>query len=198
MALSGLDIYKLLPKTNCKKCGFQTCLAFAMQLAKKAVALEKCPFVTPEVRAVLEEASQPAIRLVEVGCGPSKVSVGNETVLFRHEEKFHHPTAIGFIIEDSLCDDDIRRACEEIHALKYERVGQEIGVEFVALRQVSGDPARFASCVELIKKITTQALVLMPQTQEALAATLKISASDRPLVYCSDMAEAEAFGVFLK
>ena len=33
MALSGLEIFKKLPKTNCKDCGFPTCLAFAMQLA---------------------------------------------------------------------------------------------------------------------------------------------------------------------
>jgi acetyl-CoA decarbonylase/synthase complex subunit gamma len=34
MALSGLEIYKLLPKTNCKDCGFPTCLAFAMKLSQ--------------------------------------------------------------------------------------------------------------------------------------------------------------------
>lgn len=64
MALSGLDIYKLLAKTNCKECGFPTCLAFAMQLAKKAVSIEKCPYVSPETKAVLEAASQPPIKQV--------------------------------------------------------------------------------------------------------------------------------------
>ncbi len=80
MALSGLDIYKLLPKTNCKKCGFQTCLAFAMQLAKKAVSLDRCPSVTADVREALEAASQPAIRLVRVGQGEREVVAGQETV----------------------------------------------------------------------------------------------------------------------
>ena len=152
MALSGLDIYKLLPKTNCKKCGFQTCLAFAMQLAKKVVALDKCPFVTPDVRVVLEEASQPAIRLVDIGRDEYKVLIGNETVLFRHEEKFHHQTALGFIVEDNLRDEEIQKALHEIAALSFERVGQKIGVELIALKQVSNDSARFASCVDLIKK----------------------------------------------
>ena len=118
MALSGLDIYKLLPRTNCKKCGFQTCLAFAMQLAKKTVPLDKCPLVTAEVRAVLEEASQPAIRMVEIGTGDKIVLAGNETVLFRHEEKFHHPTAIGCILEDSLSESELNGALEEIENLK--------------------------------------------------------------------------------
>ena len=48
MALTGIEIYKLLPKTNCKKCGFPTCLAFAMQLAQKKVELSKCPDVSEE------------------------------------------------------------------------------------------------------------------------------------------------------
>jgi len=67
MALSGLDIYKLLPKTNCRECGFPTCLAFAMQLAKKAVPLSKCPYISPEAKAALEEASLAPIRLVTIG-----------------------------------------------------------------------------------------------------------------------------------
>jgi acetyl-CoA decarbonylase/synthase complex subunit gamma len=191
MALSGLDIYKLLPKTNCKKCGFQTCLAFAMQLAKKAVSLDKCPFVTSDVRSILEEASQPAIRLVAIGAGAASFSIGNETVLFRHEEKFHHPTALGFILEDNLSDEEIRQACGEILALSYERVGQKIAVELVALRQVSDDAARFAACVALIKKHASLSLVLMPKTSMALSAALKVCVSDRPLVYCVDLSLAD-------
>ena len=114
MALSGLEIYKLLPRTNCKKCGFQTCLAFAMQLAKKTVSLDKCPLVVDKVRSVLEEASQPAIRLVEIGTGDNKVLAGNETVLFRHEEKFHHPTLIGFVFDDDMKEVDLDAALREV------------------------------------------------------------------------------------
>ena len=43
MGLSGLAIYKLLPKTNCKECGFPTCLAFAMKLAARQVELSGLP-----------------------------------------------------------------------------------------------------------------------------------------------------------
>ena len=31
MALTGVQIYKFLPKTNCKECGYPTCLSFAMK-----------------------------------------------------------------------------------------------------------------------------------------------------------------------
>ena len=51
MALTGLAIYKQLPKTNCKDCGFPTCLAFAMKMAAKQVSLDKCPHVTDEAKA---------------------------------------------------------------------------------------------------------------------------------------------------
>ena len=77
MALSGLDIYKLLPKTNCRECGFATCLAFAMQLAKKSISIEKCPYLSPESKVRLEASSLPPIRLITVGEGESKLQIGN-------------------------------------------------------------------------------------------------------------------------
>ena len=114
MALSGLDIYKLLPKTNCRECGFATCLAFAMQLAKKAVAIDKCPYLTPEVKDKLEAQAQPPIKLITIGSGDTRLEIGNENVLFRHEEKFFHPTGIGFILEDSLPDAEIKSKIDKI------------------------------------------------------------------------------------
>ena len=102
MALSGLDIYKLLPKTNCRECGFATCLAFAMQLAKRQIEAEICPHLSEEAKRSLEAAARPPIRLVTIGEGENKLDIGNERVMFRHEEKFHHPCGLGFIIEDSL------------------------------------------------------------------------------------------------
>lgn len=193
MALSGLDIYKLLPRTNCKKCGFQTCLAFAMQLAKKAVSLDKCPFVTPEVRAVLEEASQPSIRLVEIGTSDAKVAVGHETVLFRHEEKFHNPTAIGFILEDDLSESELSKAIDEINKCKFERVGQKIEVNLVALKETKGNNGKFLEVLNIVLNKSAMGLVLMPQSEATLKAALEICALKKPLVYCSDNSLLDAF-----
>ncbi len=193
MALSGLEIYKLLPKTNCKKCGFQTCLAFAMQLAKKAVSLDKCPFVTPDVRAILEEASQPAIRLVEIGTGDNKVCVGNETVLFRHEEKFYRPTAIGIIIEDDISEIDLGKALDEIAKLNFERVGQKLGIDLIALKDKSASKEKFIACLSKIKKEIPLNLVLMVSTPEVLKEALSVCGQNRPLVYCQDISKLEAF-----
>ena len=127
MAMTGLDIYKLLPKTNCKDCGFATCLAFAMALAQKKVSLDKCPHVTAKARESLESASQPPVKLVTIGTGARKIEIGNETVMYRHEQKFFHPSAIGFLIDDTIAESEIDKRIAEIKKLEFERVGQKIG-----------------------------------------------------------------------
>jgi ArsR family metal-binding transcriptional regulator len=40
--LKALDIFKLLPETNCKKCGELTCLAFAVKLVGREIDIIKC------------------------------------------------------------------------------------------------------------------------------------------------------------
>ena len=102
MALTGIQILKMLPKKNCGECSIPTCLAFAMQIAAKKVELGKCPHVSEEAKQALDSASRPPIRLVTIGSGEQKLEVGNETVMFRHEETFYHPTGIGFLIEDTF------------------------------------------------------------------------------------------------
>lgn len=182
MALSGLDIYKLLPKTNCRECGFATCLAFAMQLAKKAVSIDKCPYVTQESKALLEASSQPPIKLIALGTGEGKLEIGNETVMFRHEEKFHRPCGLGFIIEDNLKDAEIKARLQQINKLRFERVGQKIEVNLVAIRQNS-DAKRFAEAVRLASENSSFALVLMSDDENALKQALEIAKGKNPLIY---------------
>jgi acetyl-CoA decarbonylase/synthase complex subunit gamma len=190
MALSGLDIYKLLPKTNCKECGFATCLAFAMQLAKKAVSLDKCPYLSAEAKRMLEASALPPIKLITIGSNENKLEIGNETVMLRHEEKFRNPTGIGFLIDDSLSDAAIKSKLEQINKLKFERVGQELNVNLIALRQKS-DKARFASAVKTVLNNTQLGLVLMSGDKDALREALKICASSKPLIYAATKANAQ-------
>ena len=182
MALSGLDIYKLLPKTNCRECGFVTCLAFAMQLAKKAVSIDKCPYLSQEAKRALEESSLPPIKLVTVGMGDNKLEVGNETVMFRHEEKFHHPSGVGFIIEDDLGDAQIKQKLDTINRLVFERVGQKLNVNLVAIKQKSSKE-RFIQALQVILKNTSLALVLMSDDLGALKEALVIAKDRKPLIY---------------
>jgi len=182
MGLSGLDIYKLLPKTNCRECGFATCLAFAMQLAKKTVALEKCPHITENAKEALEAQAQPPIKLLTVGSTEAKLEVGNETVMFRHEEKFRNPCAIGFIIDDDLSDSEITQRVEKINSLSFERVGQKLEVNLIALRQ-KGSAKRFPEALKLVLNNTKLPIMLMSSDLMALRAAAEIAKERKPLLY---------------
>lgn len=182
MALSGLDIYKLLPKTNCKECGYATCLAFAMALAQKKASLDKCPHVTEKVREALESSSQPPIKLVTIGAGESKLELGNETVMFRHEQKFYHPAGIGFLVEDTLADAEAAMRLSKINDLKFERVGQVIKVDLVALKNSSKDKAKFINLVKKTREATALNVMLISDDPETLKEAIGIVKDRRPLI----------------
>ncbi len=184
MALSGLDIYKLLPKTNCRDCGFVTCLAFAMQLAKKAVQIDKCTYLKDDVKTTLEASNQPPVKLVILGEGDKRIEIGNETVLFRHEEKFHHPCAIGFILGDNLKNDEIKLKLDKMNRLKFERVGQQLDVNLVAVKQTA-NAARFVEAVKLVASNTSLNLILMTSDITGLKEAAAAVAPRKPLIYAA-------------
>ncbi|MBU3933724.1 MAG: acetyl-CoA decarbonylase/synthase complex subunit gamma [Candidatus Omnitrophica bacterium] len=185
MALSGLDIYKLLPRTNCKECGFPTCLAFAMQIAAKKVELSKCPHVSEEGKQALESASRPPIRLVSIGAGEGKLDIGNETVMFRHEETFYHPAGIGFLIEDTLGASELEAKIAKINKLHFERVGQQIGVNLIALKCVSKSPETFAEAAKKVLAHSQLNLMLMSEDPEVIKAAASPAKERRPLIYAA-------------
>lgn len=182
MALSGLDIYKLLPKTNCRQCGLATCLAFAMQLAKKAATIEKCPFVTADAKATLEAQALPPIKLISLGSAESKFEIGNETVMFRHEEKFRNPTGVGFVIDDNLSNAEIKLRLEKINQLKFERVGQKLEVNLVAIKQ-NKDAGRFLEITQLVLNNTSLPLMLASDDLASLKQAALKAQSRKPLLY---------------
>ena len=193
MALSGLDIYKLLPKTNCKDCGFATCLAFAMALAQKKVPLDKCPHVTPGAREALESASRPPIKLVTIGTGLRKLEIGNETVMFRHEQKFHHPCGIGISLEDTLEDAEIKKAISDINGLKFERVGQVIGVDLVCVKNLSKYQNKFTSAVKKVIAHSGLNIALQSDDTASMQEALKACKDRRPLIICGEDAKPDGF-----
>lgn len=198
MALSGLDIYKLLPKTNCRKCGFPTCLAFAMQLAKKAVDLAKCPEITKEAKAILESSAQPPIKLVTIGEGENKLEIGNENVLFRHEEKFFRPAGIGIILEDSLSDAELSSRVSQVNKLHFERIGQNISVNLIAIKQSSVDKAKFINAVKKVSELTKLGLVLYSSDAESVRPAAQLISSRKPLVYAADKDNYKEFAKIAK
>lgn len=195
MALSGLEIYKNLPKTNCKECGFPTCLAFAMQLAAKKVSLDKCPHVAEAAKQALEGASAPPIKLVTIGTGDSRLEIGNETVMFRHEETFYHPAGVGFLVEDSLPADGLKAKVAAINKLKFERVGQEIGVDLIAVKHTGGD---FPGAVKAVAAGTKLNLVLISEDAKMLEAAAGAVKDRRPLLYAANKDNFESMAKIAK
>jgi acetyl-CoA decarbonylase/synthase complex subunit gamma len=198
MALSGLDIYKLLPKTNCKECGFPTCLAFAMQLAQKKIALEKCPHVQPEAKAALESAAEPPMKLVTIGTGDGALKIGNETVMFRHEQKFYNPAGIGFLVEDTLTKDEAAAKIAEINSLRFERVGQVLKVDLVAIENSSKERGKFLEFVNLAMNSTALNLILISGDADTLREAARLAKSRRPLLMTGVKGMNEPLSVIAK
>ena len=184
MALTGLDIYKLLPRTNCGDCGSPTCLAFAMKLAAKQVSLDGCPHVSDEAKAELGSASQPPIRLVTIGTGDAKIKVGNETVLFRHEETFYHETGLAIRLREN--DPEAEKRLEAINNLQFVRVGEDIFVNLLVLEEESGDPEKFGVFAEDYGSRTHLAPILISRSPACLKAALEKLGERKPLIHAAD------------
>ena len=198
MALTGIQIFKLLPKTNCGKCGIPTCLAFAMNLAAGKAELAACPFVSEESKAQLMEASAPPIRPVTIGTGAAAFKIGGETVMFRHEKKFENPTGIAVLVTDRMSEGEIAARIERFNKNIYVRVGLKLHADAVAIKSESGNPDKFAALVEMVTKTTDGGLILMSDKPEVLAAGLKICAARKPLLYAATRANVEAVTKLVK
>ena len=182
MALTGLDIYKLLPKTNCKKCGMPTCLAFAMQLAQKRAELDKCPDVSEEAKQALAAASTPPMRLVRFGSGDHQVQIGQEAVLFRHEEKFYRPTVLAVSVSDKLQGDALTQRIAAINDLQFDRVGLHIAVNAIAVTNDSNTAESFAKTAAAVQQQSKLAMILISDSPAAMEAALDKTASSTPLI----------------
>ena len=179
---TAMDIYKLLPKKNCGECKFPTCLAFAMQLANQKVALEACPYVSPEAKAQLEESGAPPIRLVTVGVSDVAVKMGDETQLFRHDKTFYHPTVLGFVADDAAGLAKMKEKIQQTKFAMFERVGQIVRVDVVGVKHSSGKPEDF---LEGVKEAVAQPLpiVLMTEDPKLMADSVALSGQKKPLLY---------------
>jgi acetyl-CoA decarbonylase/synthase complex subunit gamma len=186
MALTGIQIYKYLPKTNCKECGQPTCLAFAMKLAASQAELSACPYVSEESKKALAAASKPPIRLVTVGAGDKKIEVGNETVLFRHEKTFVHKPGIVVRVKDSMPLDKVTHLVDEVSSYKVDRVGITFGMDGIAVQNDSGNAATFAKCVEAVAGKTTLPLVLIATNPDSMGAALEKVAKAKPAIYAAN------------
>lgn len=191
MALSGVEIFKHLPKTNCKKCGYPTCLAFAMKLASLQESIEKCPDLSDAAKQFLGAAAEPPIRGVILG--PKGVKVGEETVLFRHEKKFVNPCPIALNIKDTEDANAVAKHIADVNSSEIDRVGQMLRVDLVCVSNESGDPAKFAAVVKQVADGAPNAgLILNSSNPASIEAAIVHCADKKPLVYGANANNIEA------
>ncbi len=197
MGLTGIQIFKLLPKTNCGECGVPTCLAFAMNLASGKAELDACPYVSDEAREKLAEASAPPIRPVAIGAGPRAFKVGGELVLFRHEKTFYNPTAIAALVSSDVDQDTLDQKLKAWNAFQYERVGLNLRPELVALKD-AGNGTGFVDAAKKIAEESEFGLVLMTENTDNMKAAAEACAFKRPLLYAATPDNVEEMGNLAK
>lgn len=198
MALSGIQIYKLLPGTNCKACSFPTCLAFAMKLAAKQVELAACPYVTEESKALLAESAAPPIRLVTLKSDGHEVKVGNEVVLFRHEKTFYNKPGLFIRVRDDEAADAIKAKVAAADAYKVAYVGIDQSLDGFAVEAVGGDPAKFAAAIGAVRAASRRPLLLIGKDAKVMAAGLQAVDGEQPLLYGADGSNWEAMADLAK
>ena len=198
MALTGIQIFKLLPKTNCKECGVPTCLAFAMNLASGKAELDACPYVSDEAREKLSEASAPPIRPIVIGKGVRKASTGGETVQYRHEKTFYNPTLLAAQLGSDISAADLEVKLKGWNALQFERVGLNLRPELVAIKDVGGKADAFAAVAKQVAETSEFNLILMTEDVDVMKAGVAACAFKRPLMYAATAANADAFGAIAK
>lgn len=198
MGLTGIQIFKLLPKTNCGECGVPTCLAFAMNLAAGKAELDKCPYVSEEAKEKLAAESAPPIRPLTIGTGEYAVKVGGETVLFRHEKTFVNPPGLAALVTTEEDEASVNGKMERFKACQYDRVGLKLRAEMFAVKDASGDAAKFAALAKKVSDGTGAALILISEDVGALKEAAAGLADKKPLLCAATATNADAMGELAK
>jgi acetyl-CoA decarbonylase/synthase complex subunit gamma len=184
MPIAGSEIVKLLPgRKPCKDCGFPTCFAFAMKLASGGATVDKCPYLSEEVRVKLLDLLAPPIKLVTIGSGENAVKIGNEEVIYRHEKTFVHSPGIALLISDTDDKVKIEEKIKKIKELQFPWVGVNLKANLLALHFASGDKNKFLALVKRVYSSTNQGMVLISKDMDALFSARDICADRHPFLY---------------
>ncbi|MFO7996876.1 MAG: acetyl-CoA decarbonylase/synthase complex subunit gamma [Dehalococcoidia bacterium] len=184
MPIAGSEIVKMLPgRKPCKDCGFPTCFAFAMKLASGGATVDKCPYLSEEVKAKLLDALAPPIKLVTIGSGENAVKIGNEEVIYRHEKTFVHSPGITLLISDKDDNAKVEEKIKKIKGLQFPWVGVNLKADLLALHFESGDKAKFLALVKKVYDATDVGMVLISEDTDVLFAARDICADRHPLLY---------------
>lgn len=195
MALSGIQIYKMLPQTNCKECGFPTCLAFAMKLAAKQVELSGCPYVSEESKTQLAESSAPPIRLISIKAAGKEVKAGNEIVMFRHEKTFYNMPGLFVRVKASLGAEAIKAMVAKADAYKVNYVGMDLIVDGFAVE--ADNEATFVDAIKAVRAFSKRPLILIGSAS-AIKNGLEVLPGENPLVHAANSSNWETMVELVK
>lgn len=189
-SLSPLEVYNLLPKTNCSKCGEANCLSFATRLVNLEVEIEKCLPLVEDVKYKenyfkLKELLKPPVREVLIVRDGKTVRIGGEYVLYRHEFTYRRPTAIAIDVSDSMPSESIIDRVKQIEEFSYPYIGKELKLDLIAIRSVTGDPESFRKTVKVVLDNSRLPIVLCSLNPEVLKAGLAEMHGDKPLLYAA-------------
>ncbi|WP_017981029.1 acetyl-CoA decarbonylase/synthase complex subunit gamma [Methanocaldococcus villosus] len=186
--VNAMDIYKLLPKTNCKKCGYPSCMAFATKLLEREANIDQCPILnTPKFeknkKKILELISPP-VKEVWFGNNERKAVLGGEEVMYRFQLTFFNPTAIGIDISDNLPEEEIKRRAKEIEDFVFERTGEKLRLDFIAIRNASRDKDKFINAIKIVEENTKMPICLVSLDPKIIEEALKVVKS-KVMVYAA-------------
>lgn len=191
MALTAVQIYQQLEKSNCAECGVPTCLAFAMKVAQKQASLEDCPRCSDQAKAALGAAAAPPMATITIGIGDRALSLGGETVLFRHQETFHRPTGLAIRLSASLPLEDLAHKARALTALEFDRVGQSHRPNLIALCD-DGDAGQYVAAAAALADSTDMPVMLMTMDPIAASGAAQKFKGAKPVLWAADDSNFEA------
>ncbi len=197
--LSPIDVYKLLPKTNCKECGQDNCMAFATKIVNREVEIDSCkPLLKPENAknyAKLQDLLKPAVKEIVLGVGERAKKIGGKLVMYRHEFTYKNPTAIAIDVTDEMSESEIVSRVQKTDNFSFEYIGNTLKLDMVAVRCTSEDADKFKAAVKKVSETTTLPMILCTLNPAIAEAGLMAAPKVRPLLYAAtasnwkDMAE---------
>jgi len=197
--LSPIDVYKLLPKTNCKECGQDNCMAFATKIVNREVEIDSCkPLFKPENAknyAKLQDLLKPAVKEIVVGVGEKAKKIGGKLVMYRHEFTYKNPTAIAIDVTDEMSESEIVSRVQKTDNFSFEYIGNTLKLDMVAVRCTSEDADKFKAAVKKVSETTKLPMILCTLNPAIAEAGLMAAPKARPLLYAAttsnwkDMAE---------
>ncbi|UCE06730.1 MAG: acetyl-CoA decarbonylase/synthase complex subunit gamma [bacterium] len=191
MTLTGLQIQNLLPKTNCKECGSNTCLAFAIKLTAKKADLSQCPYASEEAKQILGAASEPPVKGIAFGAD-KLFTLGEETVLYRYEKTLVNQILLAININDTDPQGEIENTIDQIQNYVLERLGETFRIDMIAVTQKGNDPDAFASMAKKVCAKTNRPLEIRSSNTNVLQAAAEAVKGSHSVLCTSTPETAEA------